>query len=479
MEILSLRMGFMKNVEQFVRRHNLFEKNSTILVGVSGGPDSVALLHFLYRLRQSWNLNLIALTINHQLRDEAAEDVDYVQSLCHRLEVPCVQTKINVKQYKKEHRIGTQLAARRLRYDFFEKQMKKYAADYLALGHHADDQIETMFMSMTRSASTVALSGIPVTRPFAKGFIIRPLLAVTKQEIEKYCDYYELNPVIDPSNKDPKYTRNYFRKSIIPLIKAQNENIHLTMQQLSENLQKDENYLQQQAQQEMKQIINFDHEKQQITFRQKDFLNVPDALQSRIFHLILNYLYEELPRRLTYTHEQSFFSLLNQEKSYDQVNFPKQLIIEKSYENIKLYFRHRDTTIDDTFTTKQLHVPDSVQLPDKMLITTQFTEIKEAVDQWTHIVELSEEDLPLIVRTRQPGDRMTWKGLKGSKKIKDIFIDAKIPHSKRDSWPLITTKRDEIIWLVGLRKGLSHSANGLKKRRIKLTISERLKGANI
>lgn len=464
--------GFMKSVEQFIQRHNLLEKDSTILVGVSGGPDSVALLHFLYLLRDSWNLNLIVLTINHQLRAGAADDVAYVKSLCRRLDVPYIQTKIDVKQYKREHRVGTQLAARTLRYDFFKKQMKRYEADYLALGHHGDDQVETMFMSMTRSASTVALSGIPASRPFAGGFIIRPLLSVTKQEIEKYCDHYELNPVIDPSNEDPQYTRNYFRKYIIPLIKEQNNNIHLTVQQLSESLQRDETYLKEQAFDQMKQIINYDSDNHQISFKQKDFLSIPNALQSRVYHLILNYLYDKLPRRLTYTHEQSFFSLVFQEKSYDQINFPEQLIIEKSYDTVSLYFKHLVGKASETLTTKQLHVPGSVKLPDQRRIKAQYAEPEVFPNKLAHTVQLREQDLPLIVRTRQPGDRMTWEGLKGSKKIKDIFIDAKIPRDERDDWPIITTQQGEILWLVGLRKGLLHRSKEHKKQWIRLTISE-------
>src|SRR5690625_4801745 len=144
----------------------------------------------------------------------------------------------------KEHQVSTMVAARDVRYQFFKEQMKVYQAAYLALGHHGDDQVETMLMGFVRTASTKALSGIPIKREFVTGLIVRPLLCVTKADIVAYCEMNDITPRMDPSNHDDRYTRNYFRNHIIPLIKGENDNIHATVQSLSESLQEDEYFLQ-------------------------------------------------------------------------------------------------------------------------------------------------------------------------------------------------------------------------------------------
>src|SRR5690625_632430 len=199
------RGKFVRKVEQFIEQHALIANDTTILVAVSGGPDSVALLHYLAQERKKRNLHIIALTIDHQLRKDAHREVTYVEKLCNSLHVPCVSTKIDVKTYQTENKLSTQVAARKLRYRFFKEQMNVYKADYLALGHHADDQLETMLMGFARSTNPNALSGIPYKRPFATGYIIRPFLPLTKEEILYYCKKHRLKPMLDHSNEDISY----------------------------------------------------------------------------------------------------------------------------------------------------------------------------------------------------------------------------------------------------------------------------------
>lgn len=441
----------MKKAEQFVERHALIKPNTTVLVGVSGGPDSIALLHFLAVRRKLWQIKVIALTINHQLRADAANDVAYVKRMCEALKIKCVATKIDVDTYQQQHRLSTQVAARTLRYRFFREQMEVFKANYLALGHHGDDQLETMLMSMARSTSTKALSGIPWQRPFVQGVIIRPFLTLSKTDINNYCEKHQLEPVFDPSNEDPSYTRNYFRQTIVPLMQEQNRNLSTTLQRLSESLQYDEQYLAKQAQIVWENIIKKVKQNERITFKRQDFLRQPKALQRRIYHLILNYLYTKLPSVLTYTHEDNFYALLMSESSHVRINFPQQLLIEKSYDQIYVYFK--SSIPEKIFEQKQLNVPGKVVLPDGSILKAELTTGIHPTNSHSHIFQGTKQDLPLYVRTRQPGDRMTWAGLQGRKKVKDIFIDEKIPHEQRDPWPLVVTSHNEVVWLVGLKKG--------------------------
>src|SRR5699024_6501425 len=143
----------------------------------------------------------------------------------------------------------------KMRYQFFEEQMIKCQADYLALGHHGDDQIETMLMELGRNADSSSFSGIPVQRPFSNGTIIRPLLCVTKNEIENYCNEHSITAKIDPAILETRYTRNYYRKYIVPKLTDKKERLHLTVQHMSETLNDDENYLTQHAQNMLNSVV--------------------------------------------------------------------------------------------------------------------------------------------------------------------------------------------------------------------------------
>ncbi|MEC5426062.1 tRNA lysidine(34) synthetase TilS [Virgibacillus sp. C22-A2] len=439
-----------KTITTFIKKHGLLMEDTTVLVGVSGGPDSMALLHFLHSIREEWNLQLIAISVDHQLRgDESKADMDYVRHICDQWNITFIGTSVDVPSYKIEKHLGTQLAARELRYQFFEQQMKYHDAAYLALGHHGDDQVETMLMSLVRTADSSAFSGIPVKRNFAAGHIIRPLLCVSKEQILTYCLENRIAPRIDPTNHETEYTRNYFRKYLLPLIKEKNSNIHNTVQYLSETLQEDESYLRQEASKLVDRTVVFHAESKQASFEISLFKTHSYALQRRAFHLILNYLYDDLPGSLSYIHEQDFFALLKSDKSNVQIDFPSNLKLEKSYEKMVIYFaEHHDSSYHKT-----LEIPGEIKLPDGSMVRADYVSVYSEQNEQTYICEIEQVALPLHIRTRQRGDRMRWKGLDGSKKIKDIFIDAKVPRKDRNKWPILIDNNGEVLWLIGLKKG--------------------------
>lgn len=436
-------------VTAFMNKHQLLAKQKTVIIGVSGGPDSMALLHFFESIRTSYQLQIIACSVDHQLRGEQSQaDLLYVQQKCAEWDIEFFGTSVDVPAYAENKKIGVEVAARELRYRVFAEQMQKYHADYLALGHHGDDQVETMLMALVRSANVKALAGIPVTRPFACGFIIRPFLGVTKDEIETYCKKHRIVPRRDSTNDETKFTRNYFRKKIVPLIKVKNNNIHTTVQHLSNALQQDEQFLHEEAKRLFDDVVTLDQTYRSAVFQIDHFQSFPNALQRRFYHLILNYLYDELPKDLSYTHEEQFFALLLSKKANTGVDFPLHLKVEKSYQ--KVYFRfhvHESQSIHET-----LHIPGEIRLPDGSIISAEWTDMPTWTED-TYVCGIDQIALPLHIRTRWAGDRMSWKGLNGSKKVKDIFIDAKIPPKERDKWPIVTDNNGEILWLIGLKKG--------------------------
>ncbi|MFC2948845.1 tRNA lysidine(34) synthetase TilS [Virgibacillus sediminis] len=439
-----------QEVMAFIKKHQLLKEGSTVLAGVSGGPDSMALLHYLSTLRQEWGLKVVAVCVDHQLRgEESKDDLEYVRDICREWGIPFKGASLDVPSYKRRKQIGTQVAARTLRYRYFAEQMEAYRADYLALGHHSDDQVETLLMSLVRAGSSSSFTGIPVKREFAGGSIIRPLLTVTKEDIEAYCKEHSIYPRRDPSNEEINYTRNFYRKQVIPLLKQKNRNIHTTVQHLSETIQEDDHYLWAEAEKAVKNTVEWGEDWKQATLEIPLFRKYAPALQRRAFHLILNYLYDKLPKDLSYIHEEHFFVLLKKDKGNIQIDFPGKLKVEKSYGKIVFYFPRGTQDPSYHYT---LPTPGSIVLPDGSVIRSYFGEWEESGDSF-HYCCSSQVALPIHIRTRQPGDRLSLRGMTGTKKLKDIFIDEKVPRKEREHWPVVTDNDGNILWLAGLRKG--------------------------
>lgn len=448
-------MNIEQKVLQFIEKHQLIENNRTVVVGVSGGPDSLALLHFLKKWQQKWNLHVVAITVDHQLRGRVSqEDVRFVEDFCHAQKIPLIIKAVDVNMYKQTNRVGTQVAARELRYDAYAKAMEEYEADYLALGHHGDDQIETMTMSLMRSANLSGMLGIPFERSFHRGKIIRPFLAVNKEEIESYCVQNELNPRIDSSNFEATYTRNDIRMSVVPKFKQYNASMHVTIQQLTETFQEDERFLLGEAEKLFALIVKTKENPRMATMQFSLLKKHAVSLQRRVFRLTLDYLYEHKQPPLYYKHEEILLSLLQTSASNQHVKFPEQLIIEKEYDTLTFYFQLKSDK-GTSFSANIHSIPTSILLPDGSELVITYTENFHANDDpHTYICSQNQIELPLTIRTRKSGDRITYEGLKGSKKLKNLFIDEKIPKRQRDQTIIVCDNKEELLWVVGLRKGL-------------------------
>src|SRR5690625_99336 len=273
-------------VANFLKNHHVRLENKTILVGVSGGLDSMALLHMLSSRLKERNMTVIAIGIDHQLRgEESMSDVDYVENMCREWGIPFVPIQLDVKTFSTVKKVSTQVAARKLRYRSFHQLMEKYDAHYLALGHHGDDQIETLIMSLMRAANATSFIGIPFRRPFAGGEIIRPLLCVQKKDIIQYCQKNNIHPRIDPSNEDVCYTRNYVRKYIVPKLVAKNNRLHITIERLNESLLEDEFYLLDSAKQAFSQVVQLNEKENKGSIDIKDVDKLPVSLQRRLYQI--------------------------------------------------------------------------------------------------------------------------------------------------------------------------------------------------
>lgn len=456
-------------VKQFIDRHQLLHSGATVVVGVSGGPDSLALLHYLWKEERSRKLQLIVAHAEHGLRGESSiADCKFVESFCNERKIPFVAKHLDVKKVMLEKNVSTQMAAREARYQFFREVMEKYEAHYLALAQHGDDQIETMLMRQVRGTYSYGLAGIPVRRRFATGEIIRPFLGITKRDIEQYCKEEQLQPRFDESNDHDDYVRNRFRKYVLPFLKEENPLVHHHFQKLSEYLTEDEHFLMELVQQHLENIIIAKTDRE-ITISIQEMNKLAKPLQRRAFHLILVYLYGNISLNITQLHIEQLQALSLSTSPSKIIYLPDGAIARRNYE--KLIF---------TFQTEQendyeycLHIPGMIDLDFGTIKGEYVSTVRKTTDLHTFICDADQISLPLIVRSKRDGDFMYPLGLGGRKKVNRLFIDRKIDRTLRTKWPLIVDQEGDILWIPHVCRAEKGLVTKMSKKLLMLTFERK------
>lgn len=231
-----------EEVLKTIKTYNLIEENDKIVIGVSGGPDSICLLHVLYSLKEKIRFDIVVAHVNHMLREVADMETEYVQKFCKNLKIECFVKKADISDLAKTQKKGTEEVGREVRYSFFDEVAKKTGANKIATAHNSNDRAETVILNILRGSGLSGLKGIEAIRD--KKYI-RPLINIERQEIEKYCTENNLDPKYDESNKENIYTRNKVRNTVIPYIKKEfNPNIIKTINRLSSLATEENEYLQ-------------------------------------------------------------------------------------------------------------------------------------------------------------------------------------------------------------------------------------------
>lgn len=270
---------FLETIEKF----NLINSGDSIVVGVSGGPDSICLLTLLNKYKNDLNIKLYVAHINHMIRTVADDETEYVKKYCNKLGIQCFVKKIDVIQKSKVDKIGTEEAGRLARYDFFDEVLKLTKSNKIATAHNSNDNAETVLMNIIRGSGTSGLKGI---MPIRDNKYIRPIIECERKDIEKYCEFNNLQPKFDESNKENIYTRNKIRNLLIPYLKEQyNPNIIQTINRLSELVKKENDYLDKQAQYYFDRIL-IDYNNQ-IVLELKQFNELDEVIKSRIILLAI------------------------------------------------------------------------------------------------------------------------------------------------------------------------------------------------
>jgi len=439
----------LKRVKAFISKNKLLETGETVVLAVSGGPDSLCLLHLFNRFAEEMQLKLVVAHLNHCLRPEGKAEAEGVGGLAKRLGLPCEIKAVDINKLKKELGIGEEEAGRKARYDLMLETAKKYGAKSIATGHHRDDQAETILLNILRGSSVDGLAGI-LPRRFWKGFfLIRPLLCLQRQEIESFCKKQGFEPYIDSSNLETNYKRNQVRLKLIPCLeKNYNPKIRDSLAGLAEFAARDRLFLQYLARKKYKEMVKAFQDGS--AFKIDDLQALPDALKSRVLYMALR---KYLPSGKIYRyHLERLLDLAENGLTGSRVTLPGGFSGQVSYDRLLLSMvENRPTKLE---TPLRLTVPGRVTLPEGYSITSRIVDRKAI--QWPpkkHQAFIDYCCLPrgdLQIRFRLPGDIFHPQGAPGAKKLKEFFIDQKIPRFRRDETPLVTVGSD-IVWVAGVR----------------------------
>lgn len=273
-----------KEILETIKKHNLIENGDKIVVGVSGGPDSICLINILNDLKEELGINLVVCHVNHMIREEAGEDEAFVKEYCQDKKIPFEAKKINIKEIANQRKNGTEEAGREERYKFFTETLKKYQANKIATAHTKGDNAETILMNLIRGTGSSGLKGI---QPKRNNIYIKPLIETEREKIEEYCKENKLNPRHDKTNDENTYTRNKIRNILIPLLKKEyNPNIIETLTRLSSIIKIENDYLDENAEREFKRIL-IKQEKEEIILDLKEFNKEHEAIKPRIIILAI------------------------------------------------------------------------------------------------------------------------------------------------------------------------------------------------
>ena len=410
-----------------------FHKDDKIVVGCSTGPDSMALVDMLLKVRKKYNLSIIIAHVNHNVRKESIKEAQFIKEYSALNGI--VFETMTIEEYGDDNFHNE---ARNIRYKFFDSVVHKYEAQYLMTAHHGDDLMETILMRMVRGSNLNGYSGFKMIVDMGDYKIVRPLITYTKQEL---IDYDHMNHVpffLDKSNGKDKYTRNRYRKYVLPFLKSEEKDVHLKFLKFSNLLQESCTFIDKVTKNAIKRCIVDDR------ILIDKFVGEDEFIQKEILYYLLKNYYQDDLMLINDKHIDLILHVINSRKGNCFVNLPNDVVARKTYNSFEF------VRATDVITSYEIEFDRYVALPNNHSIEL----VQEIDNNSNYMCRLNSKELllPLIVRTRRMGDKIYVKGLNGSKKVKDIFIDKKISMEERDSWPIVLDSQGIVVWIPGIKK---------------------------
>ncbi|MGL5649604.1 MAG: tRNA lysidine(34) synthetase TilS [Clostridium sp.] len=462
-----MREKFIKHIEE----NDLIRKGDKVLVALSGGPDSICMLHLLCSIREEYSLEIGAAHLNHMLRgEEANKDEEYAKEFCESLGVEFFSRRVDIEGYSKERGVSTETGGRDVRYELFTDVKKKYGYTKIATAHNANDQAETILMRMMRGTGLEGLCGIPVKRD---GVFIRPILCMERNKIEEYCEKFDLKPRIDKTNLETVYTRNKIRLKILPYMKENfNNDVVMAINRMTHILYEDNKFITDYAKEKFKLFCVKENGDIKI---KKELFNESRSVLTRVIRKALVKV-----SKSTYDFEMKHIEeviKLNYLGTNKKVDLPNGIYAENIYGEIYIKKREEKKVVEKKkICVLKEEVEKRSQFGDyefNFEVLKNQKNLKITNNDLIKYFDYDKINKCIIIRNRENGDKMVPFGMKGTKKLKDIFIDMKIQKEKRDELPVIVFD-DNIAWVVGVR--LSDIYKVTKETENILKISYKRKG---
>jgi len=450
----------LQKVEQAISRQNMFSKGDSVLVCVSGGPDSVALLHILVQLSPKWELTIGIAHLNHCLRGaESDRDADFVADLSARLNLPCYSEAINIRNDPAFRKLSLEATARKVRYDFFDRICRQNEYHKIAMGHQRDDNAELMLMFLFRGSGPLGFSGIP---PVREGRIVRPLISIGRNELVAFLNENAITYQVDKSNRDMRFLRNRIRHETIPYIQACcNPGIVETLNRFSKIVRSEDEW--------MNEIIQPIYEKALVsTSEHRVVLAIsaltasPEAVRRRVIRTAIVRIKGDL-LRISFSHIEAARELAERQQYPAQLTLPDGIRIQRNKSLLTFY------QVEESLRSQRRELrrrPQSffysVSGPVERVTLSEtgavliFSEIPigscmmDNLSDKIALLDMEMLNFPLILRNIQPGDRFSPLGVAGTQKIQKYFIDHKIDRTERRQCSVLLSG-NEIVWLSGHR----------------------------
>ncbi len=452
----------------YIEENELLNKGDKVLVGLSGGPDSVCLLHLLNTIKDKYSLEIGAAHINHMLRGkEAMIDEEYAKKLCETLNIKFYSIRIDINKIANDRGVSTETAGRDERYKFFNDIKNKEGYTKIATAHNANDQAETILMRIMRGTGLEGLGGIPVERD---AIYIRPILFLERDSIEKYCENNNLNPRIDKTNLENIYSRNKVRLDILPYMKKNfNNDIVKVINRMSLLLQEDNEFINNEA---IKAFNKYCSLKNNEIIINRELFDREKAIITRVIRKSLTTL-----SKSTYDFEMKHVKEVINLKDIGtnkRIDLPNGIYAENIYGEI--YIKEKDSLINKNNEYSEVTIKkedlnglkiDFLGCLIEFEVSLREKNLKFNNNDLIKYFDYDKINEYVTFRKRKNGDRITPLGMNGSKKIKDIFIDMKIPKDYRDNIPIMQID-NEIAWVLGVKTSNTYKVTKTTKKILKI-----------
>ena len=410
--------------------------NITVVCATSGGVDSMVLLSILLK----YNVKIVCAHVNHNLREESFEEYEFVKKYCKDNNVIFEGTVLD-----KIEKGNLESEFRSKRYEFFDSIVKKYDAKYLLTAHHGDDLTETVLMRIVRGSSLEGYSGFDIISDRGNYQILRPLVYLTKEQIYEYAKENNIEYREDKTNKSDKYTRNRYRKYILPKLKEENKNVHIKFLKFSNELMGAYKFINEYIENLIKD--NYYNNKLDIEV----IKSMDEFVIKKIIYRLLKDEYKENIGLINDRNINEIIKIIKSDKPNLKIDLPLDIEVVKNYHILEI----KKQTSNKPY---KYEIKDEVKFElgtIKVLKDTTLTN--------NYVCHLNSKDikLPLYVRNRNEGDYIEILGMNGKRKIKDIFIDEKIPKDIRDKYPIVVDSNNTVVWIPGIKKS---KYNGLKTK---------------